>query len=214
MEAGTVLHPSALSGHDVVRQYVKHQSSEPRPSNAVIDIGAFEFSSGSNQPPVAVASGVPTSAVVPLIVSFDSIGSDDPDGTIVAYDWDFGDGENASGPSVNHTYQNAGNFTATLTVTDNDGASDTDTVAITVNEDTLATPVLSGSANRRTVTLNRTSSGAEDGFYLERGKKRRLFRVLSGRRSQIEFPTVEVDGVDEVLLIAETARRGLDPLNP
>ena len=42
----------------------------------------------------------------------------------------------------------------------------------------------------------------------------RLFRVLSGRRSQIEFPTVEVDGVDEVLLIAETARRGLDPLNP
>ena len=38
--------------------------------------------------------------------------------------------------------------------------------------------------------------------------------VLSGRRSQIEFPTVEVDGVDEVLLIAETARRGLDPLNP
>ena len=37
---------------------------------------------------------------------------------------------------------------------------------------------------------------------------------ISGRRSQIEFPTVEVDGVDEVLLIAETARRGLDPLNP
>ena len=45
-------------------------------------------------------------------------------------------------------------------------------------------------------------------------KKEWLFRVLSGRRSQIEFPTVEVDGVDEVLLIAETARRGLDPLNP
>ena len=43
---------------------------------------------------------------------------------------------------------------------------------------------------------------------------RGLFRVLSGRRSQIEFPTVEIDGVDEVLLIAETARRGLDPLNP
>ena len=48
----------------------------------------------------------------------------------------------------------------------------------------------------------------------EEEKKKRLFRVLSGRRSQIEFPTVEVDGVDEVLLIAETARRGLDPLNP
>ena len=47
-----------------------------------------------------------------------------------------------------------------------------------------------------------------------KGLNFRLFRVLSGRRSQIEFPTVEVDGVDEVLLIAETARRGLDPLNP
>ena len=51
------------------------------------------------------------------------------------------------------------------------------------------------------------------GFSRERPFSR-LFRVLSGRRSQIEFPTVEVDGVDEVLLIAETARRGLDPLNP
>ena len=49
-----------------------------------------------------------------------------------------------------------------------------------------------------------------DGYHQIKG----LFRVLSGRRSQIEFPTVEVDGVDEVLLIAETARRGLDPLNP
>ena len=49
---------------------------------------------------------------------------------------------------------------------------------------------------------------------LDTPKKDWLFWVLSGRRSQIEFPTVEVDGVDEVLLIAETARRGLDPLNP
>ena len=58
-----------------------------------------------------------------------------------------------------------------------------------------------------TMWMGRAFSGAKKNYFW-------LFRVLSGRRSQIEFPTGEVDGVDEVLLIAETARRGLDPLNP
>ena len=39
---GTALHADALPANNVVRQYVKHQSSEPRPVDLVLDIGAFE----------------------------------------------------------------------------------------------------------------------------------------------------------------------------
>src|SRR5712692_3029978 len=57
-----------------------------------------------NRAPVAVASASPTSGVVPLPVAFDGSGSTDADGTIVSYTWNFGDGANASGITVSHTY--------------------------------------------------------------------------------------------------------------
>ena len=47
INAGTSLHPAVLPAHDVVRQYVKHQQSEPRIVNGVYDIGAYEFASAA-----------------------------------------------------------------------------------------------------------------------------------------------------------------------
>ena len=55
--------------------------------------------------------------------SFDGSGSRDNDGTIVSYDWTFGDGTAGSGATVVHTYAMPGIYTATLTVTDNEGAT-------------------------------------------------------------------------------------------
>jgi len=45
------------------------------------------------------------------------------DGTIVNYFWDFGDGANATGVTVEHAYVDNGAYTVTLTVTDDDGAT-------------------------------------------------------------------------------------------
>jgi len=56
------------------------------------------------------------------IVAFDGSSSSDEDGTIVSYDWDFGDGSTGSGSSVMHIYNEPGNYKVTLTVTDDDGA--------------------------------------------------------------------------------------------
>ena len=56
-----------------------------------------------------------------LTVTFDASSSYDPDGYIVSYEWDFGDGSTASGVTVTHTYSQPGTYTVTLTVTDNDG---------------------------------------------------------------------------------------------
>ena len=100
------------------------------------DIGALEsdYSAPTNEPPVAQASADPTSGTAPLTVQFSSDGSSDSDGTITTYSWDFGDGNSSTEANPSHTYQNAGTYTATLTVTDDDGATDQDQVSITVNE--------------------------------------------------------------------------------
>ncbi|MEA2080351.1 MAG: PKD domain-containing protein, partial [Pseudomonadota bacterium] len=76
-----------------------------------------------NQPPVADANG-PYSGTVGVAVSFDGTGSNDPDGTIASYSWDFGDGSTGNGPSPTHIYATASMFNVTLTVTDDTGASD------------------------------------------------------------------------------------------
>ena len=58
-----------------------------------------------------------------LTCVFDGHNSSDSDGTIASYDWDFGDGSIGSDITPSHTYTTAGNFTVTLTVTDNAGDS-------------------------------------------------------------------------------------------
>jgi PKD repeat protein len=89
----------------------------------------------ANQPPVAVASANPESGEAPLTVQFSSDGSHDPDGTITAYAWDFGDGDSSPDANPAHAYSVAGTYSASLTVTDDDGASQSDnTVVITVRE--------------------------------------------------------------------------------
>ncbi len=53
--------------------------------------------------------------------------STDVDGTIVSHDWDFGDGETSTDTSPTHVYTEPGEYTASLTVTDDDGETDTAT---------------------------------------------------------------------------------------
>ncbi|QPB86050.1 PKD domain-containing protein [Pseudoalteromonas rubra] len=72
--------------------------------------------------PTAQANG-PYSAMNGQSVTFSSAGSEDTDGNIVSYLWQFGDGNSSSDANPTHTYAQAGNYTATLKVTDNDGLS-------------------------------------------------------------------------------------------
>jgi PKD repeat protein len=126
----------------------------------------------ANQPPVAAASANPVSGTAPLNVAFSAAGSSDPDGSIVAYSWNFGDGGAGTGASASHTYTAAGTYTAVLTVTDNGGATGTASVAITVNPDpnTIAAPGnLTGVGSKGRATLNWSDNSTnESGFAIER----------------------------------------------
>gem|GEM_PF-4720336 len=57
----------------------------------------------------------------PLPVNFEGSASTAVSGTIVDWQWNFGDGTTGSGATVTHTYTSLGNYFATLTVTDSNG---------------------------------------------------------------------------------------------
>ncbi len=85
-----------------------------------------------NQEPVADA-GSDQSVSEGETVYFDGSSSYDIDGTIISYDWDFGDGSTGTGETLTHSYSTAGIYDAFLTVTDDGGSSSSDTATITVN---------------------------------------------------------------------------------
>jgi hypothetical protein len=65
-------------------------------------------------------------------VDFNASESRDPDGNIVSFDWNFGDGVNGTGPVVHHSYSKEGTYYAMLNVTDNDGLSNSRLLIVTV----------------------------------------------------------------------------------
>lgn len=92
----------------------------------------FSNTAAVNQPPVAKIFTDVTSGLAPLAVHFDGSTSFDPDGSIASYLWNFGDGSAGTTSIMSHTYHQAGTYTASLTVTDNDGATGAAQVMITV----------------------------------------------------------------------------------
>lgn len=95
-----------------------------------------------NQPPLAQFTFSPNNSLAPALVSFSGILSQDPDGNIQSYNWNFGDGGTATGSIVTHSYAAAGTYTARLTVTDNQGAIGTLTQVVTVISDATAPTIL------------------------------------------------------------------------
>jgi PKD repeat protein len=93
---------------------------------------------------VSVGNASPTAlftfSCVDLTCAFDASASSDPDGTIAAWDWSFGDGGTDSGTTVQYVYAVAGTFTVTLTVTDDLGATAAVTQAVTVTDPVVNLP--------------------------------------------------------------------------
>ncbi len=104
------------------------------------------------------------------IIFFDASGSYDPDGTIVSYQWNFGDGTNAAGITASHSYADDGIYTVTLTVTDDDGATASTTAVKTVLN-RLPFAVFTESAETvyigETITFNASESYDSDGYIVD-----------------------------------------------
>ena len=87
----------------------------------------------SATPPLACLTASPRLGQAPLNVAYNGSCSSDPNGSIVSYAWDFGDGTTGTGASGHHWYD-AGSYELTLTVTDNEGLTATTSTIINVTE--------------------------------------------------------------------------------
>ena len=123
--------------------------------------------SGPPQPPVANPGGSYTGFPGTSII-FDGRGSSDPDGHIVSYLWDFGDGTTAPGAAPSHTYAQAGTYTARLTVTDNSGSTATATATATIATSQPPPSNLLGVTNCQVHLHWVDNSSDETGFIVER----------------------------------------------
>jgi PKD repeat protein len=80
--------------------------------------------SGGMSTPVTLTADFSQSSTegqFPLTVEFDGSLSKNTEGSIVSYEWDFGDGGTGPGVTSSHTYTQSGDYTVTLTVTDDEG---------------------------------------------------------------------------------------------
>jgi PKD repeat protein len=108
---------SATGTYNVTLTVTDGTSEDSATTTATITEG------GPNEDPVAVME-VTLIQKTAQCYRFDGSGSFDPDGEIVKYEWDFGDGNtDESKESVEYCYEASGTYTATLTVTDNLGAT-------------------------------------------------------------------------------------------
>jgi PKD repeat protein/glucose/arabinose dehydrogenase len=79
----------------------------------------------TNEAPIARIDARPESGPAPLVVTLDGTLSSDPDGDLLRYVWDFGDGTTGTDARSTHIFDRAGSWTVALTVTDTFGATHT-----------------------------------------------------------------------------------------
>jgi len=119
-----------------------------------------------DQPPIANAAG-PYNGVSKQSLQFDSTSSSDPDGAIVAYQWDFGDATTSTLAQPRHQYAANGNYTVTLTVTDNAGSRNMATTGATIADQpivslspsTLSFPAQQANTTSTPQTVTLTNTG-------------------------------------------------------
>lgn len=127
------------------RQFSETWSTKGASEGVVYDVVAFASFEGTaalaervevstNARPVASFTFEPESVGVGQEVEFDASASRDPDGRIEAYRWEFGDGAEAKGERVTHTYHQPGSYTVQLLVNDSGARSTTAEQTIVVSE--------------------------------------------------------------------------------
>ncbi|GMU20156.1 MAG: hypothetical protein AMXMBFR13_02550 [Phycisphaerae bacterium] len=139
-------HTYTRAGRYTATLTVTNRGGQTATTTAVITV-----LSGSNELPTARITATPVAGEAPLVVLFQASATD-ADGSVVRYDWDFGNGKQGTGQAVEHTYLDPGVYGVTLTVTDDAGGEAMDSVLInvvaptTTAADTVPSDLLSGGA--------------------------------------------------------------------
>lgn len=120
----TVSHTYADGGNFTVSLTVTDEDGARHTTSSTVVVPA------TNQPPVAVIAVSAERGVVPFTVEFSGANSTDPDGSIASYQWNLGAGSTGSTAVARRTFNQPGEYTVTLTVTDNEGLAASKTVTV------------------------------------------------------------------------------------
>ncbi|WP_108718086.1 PKD domain-containing protein [Miniimonas sp. S16] len=150
-----------------------------------------------NLAPVAVFS----SSVSGLTVSVNGSGSTDPEGGVLTYAWDFGDGTTGTGATATRTYATAGTYTVALTVTDDRGATHRTTAAVTVTAPPATTLVAADTFTRTTTNGWGTAdtggtwavNGTASRYTVTGGTARATLTATGSTLAQLPASTRDVD---------------------
>ncbi|MEA1944415.1 MAG: PKD domain-containing protein, partial [Euryarchaeota archaeon] len=132
-QPGTTYDPGTLSYSSTYYWKIVARDGHGSTNSSVVwsfTTEAEPYTPPPNYPPTASFTFSPAYPFAGYNVTFDGSGSSDPDGTVVNYEWDFGDGNTSTGVTANHSYASAGTYTVNLTVTDNDGRTGTKTIDV------------------------------------------------------------------------------------
>jgi PKD repeat protein len=129
---------AAAAGEKVTVKVVSALGTFSEKSNYPAEASGGSGPGPTNDPPTAAFTFLPTDPDTGETVTFTDA-STDSDGTVVGWDWDFDDGGTSTDQNPAHVFASAGTYTVTLTVTDNDGATDdySDDVTVTNPPQTL-----------------------------------------------------------------------------
>jgi PKD repeat protein len=127
-----ITHKFTTPGNKTIRLQVKDDDGAITTSEPFV-IRIIELDEAL-QLPLPVTNG-PFYAYTNDVIRLSSDGTHDPDGVIVNYTWNFGDGNKSYLENPNHSYAESGNYTIILTVVDNDNLSNSvSTKAIIIDE--------------------------------------------------------------------------------
>ena len=87
-----------------------------------------------DRPPIVTVLGSANTAFTGILVSFNSTGTYDPDGSVVSYSWNYGDGLTGSGPTTSHSFTLPGTYSVNLTATDNSGSTTLATFRLNIQD--------------------------------------------------------------------------------
>ncbi|MEI5908937.1 collagenase [Bacillus spongiae] len=167
----------------------------------------------TNLDPVAII-GANSQGTVNNPIQFSSTDAYDPDGSIVEFEWDFGDGNSSIESNPSHIYTEAGTYTVRLTVTDNKGAFSSSSMRISIND---------GNVTTETESNNRQSEANVMGFgdqlegsldYATGNDHTDWYYFDVDERGEVTIDVTKLSGTDFNVLVEDAnGNRLAEPLN-
>ena len=130
-------------------------------------------SSGENTPPYADIAYTQDGDTF----TFDASHSNDSDGEVVQYKWDFGDGQTSESVTATHNYETKSTYNISLTIIDNKGAVTISQTVVSNKPEIILAEQLSENSETNTIRLKKTIGQS---FYLESGATIESITVKSG----------------------------------